>query len=136
MASSGNGCRSLFRIFYSVSKDNAKFREIRDGGNAKTSKTFGVQSIVFIVLAVVAVFLLTLCISAASKNSDNIVVMLLLILGMVATVLATVLFFFRAVFYAVFQMRLNRGAISWIAMTLIIAAIVAAALIFIFLLGR
>jgi len=131
---SNNGGFHLFRIW---NQRSIKYSTIRDSEKRATSISFGVKTIIASVFCVVFAVLFALCLKNIGQSStiDDIVLSVLYIIGMVICGLSFLSILFTAIIDVQYQLRLNKKAIGWIALIILILAL-AGSVVAVLMLGK
>lgn len=126
--------RRNFRFFFSLSRSLSRYNRLKDSEQAATSKKYGIYVIIVAIVAIAWSFLIPLTFKLFGAGS---------VFGTIAAVFTGILgvggllsFLFWMIVYLIYQFKLNKSAIRFVALIVFLLAVAAIVFVGIYFTGK
>ena len=121
--------KNFFRTLFNISFDVRRAGEIRrDPERKNKSVRFGVLAIILSIIAIPFSLLMFLTANVLASDGGLITLIIEFILGLLGIAIPVILLL-DSLFYMILQLSINRKAMTWISLVVVIGAIVAVSII-------
>ena len=120
---------NFFKTLFNIAFDVRRARELRNDPERKEkSKRFGILAIVMAIIAIPFSLLMFPTANILASDGGIITLLVVFVLGLIGIVIPAVLLL-DSLFYMILQLSINKKAISWISLVVVIGAIIAVGVI-------